>query len=276
LCFRFGRAILIFSRMAFIDCSFFSETLGLATALSVILPESPAGPIRGVGRRGQPKHPTLLLLHGLSDDHTFWMRKTSIERYASERGLAVVMPAAGRSFYQDMASGPKYWTFLSCEVPRVARSFFPLSSARRHNFVAGLSMGGYGAFRVALACPESYAAAASLSGALDLVARFSPTNPRKTLSPQEVASIFGPRAAVAGTSADLFRLAAKVARSKGPKPRLYQYCGTADFLYADNVRFRDFARRKKLDLTYVEDGGDHQWAVWDEQIRRVIAWLPLD
>jgi S-formylglutathione hydrolase FrmB len=239
----------------------------------VVLPE--AGPSGGPVRPGKVRHPVLLLLHGLSDDHTIWMRRTSIERYATEKGLALLMPAAGRSFYQDMACGPKYWTFLSQELPRVARAFFPLSAARRDNFVAGLSMGGYGAFRLALAHPEAYAAAASLSGALDLARLCRKPDQGGGLDPRETEAIMGRRAKVAGTPADLFGLAQRAARARVPAPRLYQYCGTNDFLYADNVKFRDFALRQGLKLTYAEDGGDHQWKYWDEQIRHVIAWLPL-
>ncbi len=68
-----------------------------------------------------------------------------------------------------MATGQRHWTYISEEVPAIARHFFPLSGDRNKNYVAGLSMGGYGAFKLALTYPERYAAAASLSGALDVV-----------------------------------------------------------------------------------------------------------
>ena len=74
--------------------------------------------------------PCLYLLHGLSDDHTIWQRRTSIERYVAPLGIAVIMPNVHRSFYTDMAHGLKYWTFVSEELPQIAQSFFPLSDAR--------------------------------------------------------------------------------------------------------------------------------------------------
>src|SRR5437868_6066068 len=148
--------------MAFFDCHFFSDVLGLTVTAHVLLPQKTE---RQIGLAGGAKtdggFPTLTLLHGLSDDHTIWSRRTSIERYAAARNLAVIMPAAGRSFYQDMASGARYWTFVSEELPAILRHFFPLSEKRADNFVAGLSMGGYGAMRLALAHPERFAAAAS-------------------------------------------------------------------------------------------------------------------
>ena len=78
------------------------------------------------------------------------------------------MPQVHRSFYADEAHGCRFWTFLSEELPAVVASFFRVSTRREDTFVAGLSMGGYGALKWALRQPERFAAAASLSGALDV------------------------------------------------------------------------------------------------------------
>ena len=253
--------------MPLIHCDFFSEALRVATAMDVILPLagwSGAAPGEAAG------HPTLYLLHGLSDDHTIWQRRTSIERYVEGLDLAVVMPAVHRSFYTDMALGYRYWTFISEEVPYVAHSLFHLSPRREDTIVAGLSMGGYGAFKLALTYPERFAAAASLSGALDMA--------RMVLDPKtewlaEAPAIFGDPAKVKGGPNDLFYLAKKAAASKGPKPRLYQWCGTEDFLYKDNVRFRKQAQKLGLELDYAESPGTHEWKYWDQQIQVVLEWL---
>ena len=260
--------------MAFIDCHFSSEALGIATALYAVIPQPAAGQI-GMTTRGRRsgRYPVLYLLHGLSDDHTIWMRRTSIERYAAERGIAVIMPAAGRSFYQDMAAGPRYWTHISEEVPRLARSLFPLSDRREDTYVAGLSMGGYGAFRMALDRPDRYAAAGSFSGAVDVAERGRRVDQSTVFGRVEMEWMFGRGRKIAGTEVDLFHLARRVARSRGAKPRLFQYCGTADFLYADNLRFRDHAQRLKLDVTFRENDGNHGWAWWDEQILAFLKWI---
>lgn len=245
--------------MAFIQCQFFSETLGVDVSMNVIVPQ----------KRGA-KLPTLYLLHGMSDDHTKWSRQTSIERYASERGLAVVMPAVNRSYYADMARGPKYWTFISEEVPEIAESLFPLSDRREDRFVAGLSMGGYGAFKLGLRCPDRFAAAASLSGALD-VARIAALGGNAG----EMGLIFADPTAVAGTDDDLFALAERAANNPSAWPKLFQCCGTEDFLYADNTAFRDHCRRIGLPVEYEEGPGAHVWEYWDVNIRRIVDWLPV-
>jgi putative tributyrin esterase len=259
--------------MALIQCDFFSEVLGLSTAMLVILPQATARQVGMAGTAGAGKHPTLYLLHGMSDDHTTWVRRTSIERYVAPLGLAVVMPAVHRSFYTDMAQGYRYWTFMSEELPALARSFFPLSAVRDENFVAGLSMGGYGAFKLALSYPEHYAAAASLSGALDLVTTFRHLRDPDLLAERRL--IFGELGPIEGGKHDLFSLAQQLAGSATAKPRLYQCCGTGDPLYESNVRAKGYFQSLGLDVTYEEGPGEHEWGYWDQQIQRVLAWLPL-
>jgi S-formylglutathione hydrolase FrmB len=262
--------------MAFLDFHFFSEALAQTCAAYVIIPQETTAQIGMVGGAARRKYPTLYLLHGLSDDHTIWMRRTSIERYAAEKNFAVVMPAVARSFYQDMASGPRYWTFVSEELPALCQLFFPLSAAREDNFVAGLSMGGYGALRLGLARPEKFAAAASLSGALDVV-RFAKEAGRKgsRIDKAEWIGILGPELRVEGTDADLHFLAQKVAASSGPKPHLFVACGTEDQLLPDSRAFRQQLDAVHLRVTYKESPGAHEWGYWDAQIQSVLDWLPL-
>ncbi|MBO9597171.1 MAG: esterase family protein [Cohnella sp.] len=243
--------------MAFLQCHFYSDSLQISGSMNVILPERIKGPLS-----------TLYLLHGLSDDHSIWVRRTSIERYVSDLQLAVVMPAVNRSFYADMKHGANYWTFVSEELPARARAMFPLSSERRHNFAAGLSMGGYGAFKLGLSHPDRFAAVASLSGALDLE-RLNADGLR-----EEIPAIFGDLESAVGSDNDLFALA-KRAAANGSSPLLYQCCGTEDFLYANNVNFREHASSLGLPLTYEEGPGKHEWGYWDTQIQRVLEWLPL-
>jgi putative tributyrin esterase len=247
--------------MALIQCDFFSETLQLNTSMNVILPQ----PARA-------RFPVLYLLHGLSDDHTIWLRRTSIERYVDPLGLAVVMPAVQRSFYTDMAHGGRYWTFVSQELPALVQGFFPISRAREDTFVAGLSMGGYGAFKLALSLPQRFAAAASLSGALDQAGGLPETDP---VWRAEMETIYGDLDKVVGGPNDVMHLARRLAKSSRPRPRLYQCCGTEDFLYDQNLRFRDQALALGLDLLYEEGPGEHEWGYWDRMIQRVLAWLPL-
>jgi putative tributyrin esterase len=262
--------------MAFLDFHFFSDVLGLTCSAWVLIPEASTRQIGMEGGVSREKYPTLYLLHGLSDDHTIWMRRTSIERYAAAKNIAVVMPAVGRSFYQDMASGQKYWTFVSEELPAICERLLPLSTERKDRFAAGLSMGGYGALRLGLAKPERFAAVASLSGALDMPKRARDAGKAGArVSLDEWIGILGKELKVEGTNSDLQFLAQKLAASSSPKPGIYLACGTEDELLEDSRAFRRHLESLRLSATYAESPGSHEWGYWDAQIQRVLAWLPL-
>ncbi|HYR57071.1 MAG TPA: alpha/beta hydrolase family protein [Chthoniobacteraceae bacterium] len=256
--------------MAFFDVHCFSDTLGLTISFHVLLPQAERTGV--IARR---EFPTLYLLHGLSDDHTMWMRRTSIERYAAAKNLAVVVPAVARSYYQNMASGPKYWTFIGEELPALCRSWFPLSAAREDNFAAGLSMGGYGALRLGLAYAKKFAAVASFSGALDLARLerdLGKTDVR--IDRAEWTAIFGERG-VAGTDANLFPLVERAAKSREPLPRIFISCGAEDSLLDGSRAFHTHLDRLGVAHTYEESPGTHEWGYWDRQIQRALDWLPL-
>lgn len=257
--------------MALINCDFFSETLGFSTSITVILPQNTQTQIGMAGSAKKKTYPVLYLLHGLSDDNTTWLRRSSIERYVSEMGIAVVMPNGGRSFYTDMHNGYKYWTFLTEELPEIVADFFPISTARDDSFIAGLSMGGFGALKVALNLPEKYAAAASLSGVVDIAGRLLLASPELKY---EMSNIFGKLDEIKGSINDIYCQVDKVSKKK-IKPKLYQCCGTEDFLYEDNVAFRDYVQTKGFDYTYEEGPGEHEWDFWDSYIQKVLKWLPI-
>jgi len=245
--------------MALMHINFFSHVLGMATQMDVIIPQT---------EHSNP-YQTLYLLHGMSDDQTIWQRRTSIERYADEKGIAVVMPATHLGWYTDMYRGLKYFTFIGEELPKICRNFFPrMSETRENNFIAGLSMGGYGAFKFALNLPETFSAAASLSGGLDV------TNIINTIETTENTfwhNIFGSNA----DENDLFKTAENLIKSGKPLPKLYMWCGTGDFLYEGNIKMRNHLQSLGFDLLYEESAGDHQWKYWDREIQTVLNWLPI-
>ena len=262
--------------MAFLDFHFFSDALGLTCSAWILIPEPSTRQIGMDGGLPREKYPTLYLLHGLSDDHTTWMRRTSIERYAAAKNIAVVMPAVGRSFYQDTASGQKYWTFVSEELPALCERLLPLSTAREDRFAAGLSMGGYGALRLGLAKPDRFAAVASLSGALDMPKRARDAGQAGSrISLDEWIGLLGPKLKIEDSDADLQFLARKLASSSGPKPGIYLACGTEDELLEDTRAFRRQLDALRLPVTYSESPGAHEWGYWDAQIQRVLDWLPI-
>lgn len=245
---------------AFLNCSFFSKALNISTNMNVILPEDAL----------DSGCPALYLLHGYTDDYTAWMRWTSIERYARKYRVAVIMPDVQKSFYNNFPgidSGYKYWTFVSEELIEISRRLFRLSHKREDTFVAGLSMGGFGAFKCALNRPDIFSAAASFSGAIYIDSDLEDRRGTK-----EIEMILGSWDKFKGSENDLLSVAEKTAKLTA-KPRLYQYCGTEDFLYKGNVRFRDFIQNLDFDYTYEESPGGHEWKIWDREVEKFISML---
>lgn len=109
----------------------------------------------------------LYLLHGLGSNADEWVRFSMIEAYAKLYDLAVIMPDGNRSFYQNMEMGPRYFDWIAYELPSIVHEWFRLPQDREHTFIAGESMGGYGALRVALERPDAFAGCAALSSVTD-------------------------------------------------------------------------------------------------------------
>ena len=148
----------------------FSKELFSSVSVNVILPTPESGDYFFGSRTYYPKagqkYQTLYLLHGFTADFSDWQRFSSIERYAQERQIAVVMPGVDNSFYCNLPEGGNYYDYYTRELPQVMEALFPISGKRENKFLAGLSMGGYGAFKAALREPDQYAAAVSLSGGM--------------------------------------------------------------------------------------------------------------
>ena len=253
--------------MAFLQIQFFSAALNVASTVNVILPEANQGIGMGASRDAAlPK--VLYLLHGYSDDHSIWMRRTSVERYAANHNLAVIMPAVNHSFYCNEVHGERYWDYVSEELPRTMHRFLRLSDRPEDTFVAGLSMGGYGAMRLALTYPERFAAAASFSGAVDLNAEFDETRRERW------ERIFGEGVTgIAGTEADNMHLM-KIHADAPKKPWLYVSCGTKDFLYGMHERFVPALKENGWDVTaYDKPDAVHEWGFWDKQSRTFIELI---
>lgn len=205
----------------------------------------------------------LYLLHGLSDDASAWQRYTNIEILARELNLAVIMPTGGRSMYTDMSNGQAYFRYLTEELPEYLQKVFQLNLKRENTAIAGLSMGGYGAFKAALLRPELYSSAGSLSGVLGL--QFLPTIEDVNLH-QEFSQLFGDLAHAIGGADDPLIWLENAAKNPTAYPRLYASCGRQDELLPINQIFNQRAQSLGFPLTYVEEDGIHDWHFWQDQI----------
>ncbi len=234
--------------MALCDVHFFAESLDKQTAMNVILPE------------GDGPFPVLYLLHGLSDDYTIWLRRTSIERHVKDMPLIIVMPDGHRSWYcnDPRPEGLAYEDHIVRDVVGFVERTFPAAAGRGPRAIAGLSMGGYGAMMLAMRHPETFSVACSHSGALGfLCSRFEP--------PEDRPDILGLAATLPHNNYDCFLLAERLA-GRPEQLSLRMDCGTEDFLIEHNRLFHEHLQRLGIEHVYREYPGEHEWSYWDEHI----------
>lgn len=236
--------------MAHLRCDIKSEAMGMYTSLEVVLPDT--------GRMKDA--PVVYLLHGLSGNCSDWNRFTSVERYASEKGAAVIMPEVQRSFYADMALGIDYFSYVQQELPQICARLFGLSTRREKNYVMGLSMGGYGALKCALTAPKQYAGCAAFSAAVEIEKRVQLVEGRMA---RELRAIVGPE----GRVPPEMSLQTLLQKKKGTQlPKFFVTCGEQDALYGENIRFVEELKKKGASVRFDHWEGDHQWKVWDKSV----------
>ncbi len=246
--------------MAFCELKYFSKSLEKCVAANVILPEiDHPGPF-----------PVLYLLHGLSDDHTMWQRRTSIERYVQNLPLMVVMPDTGRGFYIDAKEGPAWESSIINDLIPFIDSRFNTVASRQGRCLAGLSMGGYGAVRFALKFPNLFSAAVSHSGAVAFAHwNLSAENRPDNAFGVEMCRIIGENSS--GGPDDLYTMAENLPADSRPALRLD--CGVDDFLLPANRDFHAHLETIGFPHTYLEFPGAHTWEYWDLHIREAVAFM---
>lgn len=241
--------------MAFSTINYHSRSLKKASSFNIIFPDDP-----GIARPWS----VFYLLHGLSDDHTIWMRRTSIERYVSGLPLVVVMPDGGRGWYTNALEGDAYEDDLIKDIMPLIDRTFPVKAERSGRCIGGLSMGGYGAVKLGLKHSGLFGSINSHSGALGFLHN---TTEAKKLSP-EFGRIFGPNPK--GGPEDPFAIVTQMDHGKFP-PMLID-CGTEDFLLSQNREFRDHLQKLHINHEYREFPGAHNWDYWDLHVREAIAF----
>ena len=211
---------------------------------------------------------TLILLHGLTGTDTDWLYGGVAQEMAIQYNLAVFMPTAGNFFYLDRGyPGGNYGSFVGEEFPAYVRKTFGYCTCREDTIIAGLSMGGYGALRTALAYPDTFGACIALSSALR-VYEFAKGEDTSVMPKEMIRDVFGdPETLIASDRNPEVQLRTLKAAGR-PLPKLYLACGTEDTLIRPNRTFRAFLEREGVAHDYEEGPGVHNWTFWNEYLPR--------
>lgn len=239
--------------MACCTIQYFSRSLRKASSVNVVFPDNPDTPRPWCA---------FYLLHGLSDDHTIWSRRTSIERYVEGKPLLVVMPDGGRGWYTNAQVGYAHEDDLIMDLIALIDRTFPVKAERAGRAIGGLSMGGFGAVKNGIKHHELFCSVNSHSGAVGVVR--DPTSGQRL--GDEFNRIFG--SDPAGGAEDPFALVTRV--DHGRIPRLRLDCGKDDFLLEQNRAFHEHLSELRIPHEYEEFPGGHDWAYWDLHVREAV------
>lgn len=272
--------------MALCRVHYYSEPMKQKMGVSVIIPENKWGYSLS-DRPHDYRYPTLWLLCGGGFDHTDWQRYTAIELYAAQHGVAVVMPGISYAAYMDTAEGNyQYWTQISVELPAYLRKLFPLSLSRGDNFVAGFSMGGYGAFKWSMQQPEMFAACGTFAGPIGIIPRTPIPSTERLGQPclrddfceepfSTLWASFGSAARVRNTPDDNIYMLEKHLADGDSLPGYYIAVGAQDPTAPEGYVTMDLMRKMGLDFKDIRDDGKHDWEYCNRHIEAFLQWIPL-
>lgn len=235
----------------------FSKELFMETAVTVLFSGAfnPAKPYK-----------TVYLLHGVCGRSSDWTDFTMLPHYANLYNAVFIMPEVSRSFYTDMKYGQKFFTYIAEELPEICVKHFNISSKRENTAVMGASMGGYGALKAALAFPRKYSVCCAFApGCLfmeDYLKMLREDKAAEDPFREDLRACFGDEFEWS-PDIDLLALAQK---ARGEDLRIFSSCGKDDGLLGINRKFSEKMRNMKLNFTYKELEGGHNWDYFNEAL----------
>ena len=264
--------------MAYFRIEYYSNALRRTTSFEMFIPNDPRDPEGLPGNPGgegkaEPKPMrTLFLLHGYTGKAGNWVP----EDVAAGYNLTIVMPTAENSFYLNgAATGRAYQTMVGEELVAYVRKTFGLAKKREETFIAGLSMGGFGALHTGFAYPETFGKIAALSSALIVheIARMKPGESNGVANYEYYRECFGDPATAEERDVNPEFQVLQLKKKKARIPDLFMACGTEDFLIENNRQLHAFLKQEEIPHVYLEGPGIHDMVFWSAYIVKAIEWM---
>jgi S-formylglutathione hydrolase FrmB len=210
----------------------------------------------------------LYLLHGLTGAYNDWADRTRVLEHLAGLDLIVVMPDANDSWYTN-AGSDKYEDYVAVDLVKEVDARFRTLSAVHGRAIAGLSMGGYGAIKIALHHPRLFLVAGSFSGAFEVLRDDKPG--RWMSDPALFERLFGPPGSPGRQENDVYKLVSKA--NAQALPYLYLDCGTEDGLLQGNRDLVALLQQRQIVYEYHESPGAHTWDYWDRRLPELLRVL---
>jgi S-formylglutathione hydrolase FrmB len=233
-----------------------SRALEMGKHVYVYIPEKKA-PLGGFK--------TLYLLHGYFGDYTDWIYTSHLISYAEKYDLVIVMPDGGNSYYVNHPKGLLYHDYITIDLRVRIEETFHVSTKKQDRYIAGLSMGGFGALYLGLHHPELYSKIGALSPVVELEKMQDHFIKGERVYHFE--TLFG-KETVKDSHLDLYHVL-----RNGTEQALWLSCGESDFLIEENRRFHQFLKDQKIAHMYHFKQGSHDWNYWDQEIQEVLKFM---
>jgi putative tributyrin esterase len=237
------------------DVTFHSAALNRDMPYRVVLPASVAA--------GQ-KLPVVYLLHGGGGDFREWSNDSDVAQFA-ERGLILVMPEGNSSYYTNSVQQPqdRYEDYIVNDLVTDVEQKFPAAAGRSNRAIVGVSMGGFGAVKLAIRHPHLFVFVGGLSSAIDVPRRAFTV--KRLQQSRHYESIFGPAGSQTRRDNDPFVLVNTIS----PEAATYFFltCGEQEGLLPANREFAALLSQRHFRYEFHSVPGGHNWNQWN-------AWLP--
>jgi len=243
------------------DVTFRSTALNRNMTYRVILPAS-------VGQ--DEKLPVIYLLHGGGGGYRDWSNYSDVAQFAA-RGLILVMPEGNSSYYTNSATvpGDRFEDYIVKDLISDVEGRLPAAAGRANRAIVGVSMGGFGAVKIALRYPGRYAFAGGLSPALDVPTR--PFSIKRIAQWRFHSAIFGPEGSETRKENDPFLLA--LSANPAAVPYFFLTCGDKEGLLPANQDFARLLHKRGFSFEFHVVSGDHNWTQWSQQVPNVFQTL---
>lgn len=210
----------------------------------------------------------LVMLHGRTGAYTDWPQNTRMARYLAGLNIVVAFPDGGDGWYSNAANGGERREDDLIEefLPHLQMTL-PLLPPGKSWGVGGLSMGGYGAIKLAFKHPHLFSVAISHSGAIEASIRAAPH------------PVFGDsyeHSAIRRKENPYWLAEQALCRLPTERPRLHLDCGLSDPLLEQNRRFSDHLNFIGFGHDYRELPGHHTWPYWDRAFRTLLPTIAAE
>lgn len=230
-----------------------SAAMNKEVMVSVITPD-------GYRADAETPYDVVYLLHGHSGNHNSWYKLAGVGPHADRYGVILVCPDGANSWYWDspVNDSMRYETFVAKELVEWVDANYRTNAVRTGRAIAGLSMGGHGALYLAIRHQQTFGAAGSTSGGVDI--RPFPKNWNMSESLGTIEE--NPQYWEEYTVTNMVHLIP----TDGSLALIID-CGTDDFFYKVNCEFHEKLVARGVPHDFYTRPGVHRWPYWTVSVQ---------